>query len=273
MKQLTIQNQKQDFMNFIIYKIFSSQFKQNFILEGSNALLFDQTDSDLENETKLFYRFPKDIDFNLKDIEKNNKLFKIMTEIFKNEKDITLKINEQKYEEDNYNVVQMKISSTKTGLTITVNVDLVYEDNEYEVITKNITYNDKIFSINTYSIEKYCFNKIEYLLKNIEGIKGSQFRVKDNNFIKYLLDFSWLIVYRVTADFKEIYSFFRAKNVHFETIATLFNDIIDLFNKRENVIFYETYLKNNKLETEDEFEIQTLISHLIRIKKKFSELF
>ncbi|MBN3534646.1 nucleotidyl transferase AbiEii/AbiGii toxin family protein [Mycoplasma procyoni] len=194
MKELNRISNRQEFMNFIIYKIFDNdKYNQHFVLEGSNVLFLKGLNS---NNISFYFRMPKDLDFNFKNIENNFKVLKeILIDIFKDEKDLKLFLYDDKYDVDDvFNVYQFKMQ--KEEFSVKINFDLVYETENYETEALNFEFGDQQTKINIYLLEKYLSNKIIAIKK--EKIKSDQTENFLDNYgnvkeLQNLTDLIWML--------------------------------------------------------------------------------
>ncbi|MBN3534729.1 nucleotidyl transferase AbiEii/AbiGii toxin family protein [Mycoplasma procyoni] len=258
-KEILNNKQKEEFIDYVIYKIFSNKtYRNSFVLEGSLSLKLQG----LKVE-KIFYRLPKDMDLNLvtiKDFQK--KMINVLQEVFQDDKDIKIELKGQFAENNTEKWNNFIIKNSKSNLSI----DLIKEQEIFDKKDVEFLTYKGLVKVNVYDIEKQFVSKLEQFIKN--------------NDIKYFLDLCWILNSFDINDNKVIlyinkiiYKTFSLKEL--ENFISNFET-----NTKENLTFniWEKHLTNNKIDfwtnTEEVYNLQVfkfldyLKSIILKLKKE-----
>ncbi|MBN3534699.1 nucleotidyl transferase AbiEii/AbiGii toxin family protein [Mycoplasma procyoni] len=249
---------KQNFLDFVVYRIFSSKYNKDFVLEGSKSIDI-KTKNKLANKGVIYYRLPKDLDLNLKFRESKIKdIENILKDIFKNDLDIKVETSIVENIETNkffFKVKRIQDEQTASNLE----VDIILDTDQYTIEEENFFYNKEVIKVQTYNIEKYVANKIISLRKVYkenkhfllhEKINLDNFKTKDE--ISVFIDLFWFVSHFLI-DKKEL-----LRNLELMYDETIFNI------KLENYISYLNDLLND-----DEFVINiSLIMDNMKILRR-----
>ncbi|MBN3534642.1 hypothetical protein [Mycoplasma procyoni] len=269
---------KQEFIDFIIYKVFSSQYRKFFVLENSESILI-KTKND-ETIEEIYFRIANDVDFNMKKI--NNKsltVFEIMKEIFSDEENIKVFINNNSNQEQNKFILNIKNFNPKEN-EINVKIDITHDNKPYTIEIETFKYKNQETEIRTYNIEKYIANKI-ISLRKVKNQKLLQKELKnpldyyyfDNENAK-ILDLMWFFV-NFKFEYKEI-----KRNFELMFDSTIFDFQIspkeylqyinNYFNLAETKYKIQDFLVETKMnEFFNENHFSTLIHNTRKILEEF----
>ncbi|MBN3534697.1 hypothetical protein [Mycoplasma procyoni] len=183
---------KQYFLDFVVYRIFSSKYHKDFVLEGSKSI-----DIKARNQGIVYYILPKDLDLNLKFIEsKTKEIEQILHDIFAKDKEILIELNEDNFETENKFFFKIKKLNDRKVIS-NLEVDIIIDFDKYKIEDENFEFEGENIKIQTYNIEKYIANKILSLRKVTkvnkhlitENSNLDLFRSDDE--IKILIDIIW----------------------------------------------------------------------------------
>ncbi|MBN3534712.1 hypothetical protein [Mycoplasma procyoni] len=155
------QVRKHEFLDFVVYKIFSSEYNENFVLEGSEGIFIKSL-----NRRLIYYKLPKDLDLNIISLKGTaEKIEKTLKGIFQEEKDIEIKLDQKLYEERERIRFKIKQINNEGDSVSNLGVDVVLENQNFTIEWEEFNFNEHKINIQTYNIEKYIANKIISLRK------------------------------------------------------------------------------------------------------------
>ncbi|MBN3534731.1 hypothetical protein [Mycoplasma procyoni] len=256
------QQKKQDFLDYIVYKIFSSKYSDNFILEGSEAILIKSQDE--IKSKKVFFRLPDDLDLNLISIEKHYQaVFDLIKDIFKNDSQIQIKLRKNNFDRNNHLVISISIPFKNS-----ISVDIIHDQNIYKIEKEPFVYKDQTILVNTYDINKYIANKIVSFRKvPNESFNKSELnhwldQFESNKQNQITVDLWWLVLnfnfdHIVVAQYLEL--MFKQKDfkslkidlseyldyiINYLSLEITKKGLIEFLNNRRMLVFFESFDQN-----------------------------
>ncbi|MBN3534710.1 nucleotidyl transferase AbiEii/AbiGii toxin family protein [Mycoplasma procyoni] len=191
------QVRKHKFLDFVVYKIFSSEYNENFVLEGSESIFIKSL-----NRRLIYYKLPKDLDLNIISLKgTSEKIKKTLKEIFQEEKDIVIKLDERLLNTSGRIQFKIKHINDEENNVSNLSVDIVIENQNFNIELEEFNFDNKKINIQTYNIEKYIANKIVAMRKiNKENEHFLSQKNNLDNFIskdeyKNITEICWLFKY------------------------------------------------------------------------------
>ncbi|MBN3534640.1 hypothetical protein [Mycoplasma procyoni] len=257
------QLKKQEFMDFIIFKIFSSKYRDYFVLENSESLFIKS--ENIQNSRTIAFRLPDDIDLNITILkEYYNKVIAILEEIFKNEKDISIEPNLNIFERKHRIIVNIK-KIIDHKIIHNVKIDVIHDKNDYKIERESFQYQKQMILIQTYNIEKYIANKILSLRKQKTSNENAVHwldNYKTENEEAKIIDLWWMMTHFIynPSELKRNLKIMW-QNKSFAKDISLLEYLKYLLNLLKNDLFYkhikDTITQNQNLRKLKEFDERT----------------